>query len=231
MDSLTTPRSLIQEDSDIKVFLRRSFNALAIAALAGLAETPASAGPIVYTVSVDTSSLNAASGFLDFQFNPGSGATQSSIAQVLNFTGGTLGATFPNTGNVSGTLPGTLTFVNSTALNEYFQAFTFGLNYSFLLTLSGPAVDSPNGTSTAGSTFGIGVYNSSQNPMLTNQSAGTGFAGEVDLNLNGTATSTAFPNASSGPSVVTLTPVAVPEPNSLLLLSFGLALLAAMKRS
>jgi hypothetical protein len=157
-----------------------------------LAVVPAGAAS-TYFITVNTSSVSGSSGFLDFQFNPGNSTTQAATATVSNFTGGTLGATTPNAGVVSGTLPGAVTFTNSAALNEYFQGFTYGASFSFVLTLSGAALDTPNGTSTAGSTFGLGLYDSAQNPILTDQGGTTGFAATVDINLNGTTTATAFP--------------------------------------
>ena len=177
---------------------------LTVAALAMLSVKPASA-VVTYTVTVDTSSVAGTMGFLDFQFNPGNSTSQLAVAQITNFNpdGGTLtGAPMIN-GNVTGTLPGTVTFVNSTALNEYFQGFTYGTKVSFVLMLSGPAIDSPNGMATAGSTFGLGLYDMSQNPILTNQGGTTGFAGEVNINLDGTTTPIGFPTATAGPSVVT----------------------------
>jgi hypothetical protein len=48
----------------------------------------------------------------------------------------------------------------------------------------------------------LGLYDSAQNPILTNQGLTTGFAGEVDIHLNGSTTTTAFPTPGPGPSVV-----------------------------
>jgi hypothetical protein len=74
----------------------------AIAALVLLSACSAAAGPITYLVTVDTSSVNGNSGFLDFQFNsdPTSQAASAAISS-FNAVGGTLGA---------GPLPGPLTF-------------------------------------------------------------------------------------------------------------------------
>jgi hypothetical protein len=203
---------------------------IAVAVLLPIALMPAAAGSIQYSVSVDTSSLNGTSGFLDFQFNPGNASTQAATAQMLSFSGGTLAGSAADAGNVSGTLPGTLTFMNSAALNESYQGFTFGSSYSFFLLISGPAIDAPDGTSTAGSTFGLGVYDAGGNPILTDQGLASGFAGQVDITLAGATTSTAFPNAGGGPSVVTFSqPLLIPEPATLLLLGLGLAALAGIQ--
>jgi hypothetical protein len=182
--------------------------ALALTALGIISAMPVAAA-VAFSVTVNTSSVSGSSGFLDFQFNPGNATSQAATAQIVNFTaaGGSVTGVPSINGNVSGTLPGTLTFVNSTALNEYFQGFNYGTGFSFVLILSGPALDSPNGTATAGSLFCLGLYDSKQNPILTNQTQTTGAAGTVDINLNGTTTTTAFPsNANGGPPVVTFTP-------------------------
>ena len=97
-----------------------------------------------------------------------------------------------------------MTLLNSTALNDYFHQFTYASKFSFVVVFSGPAIDESNGTSTAGTTFSLVLLNSSQLPILTNQGMGTGAAGQIDINLNGTLTTTAFPTE-SGPSVVSFT--------------------------
>ena len=184
---------------------------------------------VQYQITVNTASVVTTTGFLDFQFNPGNSSSQSATAVLSNFSGGTINGAPSITGNVTGTLSTTVTMVNSTALQELFQSFTFGNSFTFLLSLSGPALDTPNGTSTAGSTFGLGLYDSAQNPILTNQGATTGFNGQVQVNLNGSTTTTAFPNG-AGPSVVSFVQVVVPEPGAMGLVGLGLAALLGMRR-
>jgi hypothetical protein len=182
---------------------------------------------VTYFVTVNTSSVNGTSGFLDFQFNPGNVTTQAATATISNFKGGMLAAAPAITGNVSGMLPGTVMFGNSTALNDYFQKVTYGAAFSFQLTLSGPALDTPNGTATAGTIFGVGLNDSTPDPILTNQGGTTGFAGEVDINLDGTTTPTTFPNGSS-PSVVSIVvPAAAAAPAMSMPALAGSALLLA----
>jgi hypothetical protein len=121
-------------------------------------------------------------------------------------------------GGVLGVLPGTVTIDNSTAFNDYFQGFHFGATIQFLLSFGGPAVTSPNGTSTSGSTFGFGMWNSTEtNPLLTTDP--NGFTFTVDLNLDGSTTPTTFPAATLES--------ATPEPAPFALLAFGLTVLFA----
>lgn len=183
---------------------------------------------IQYQVTVTTSSVSGTSGFLDFQFNPGNGTSQTATALISNFSGGTINGAPSVTGNVTGLLSTSVTMINSTPLQELFQAFTFGPSFSFLVDLSGLAISSPNGTSTAGSTFGLGLYDSGQNPILTNQGAGTGFVYQEQINLNGTVTPTAFPNGNL-PTVVTFVQVVTPEPAALSLMGAGLGALLLLR--
>ena len=193
------------------LFQRSLILTLALTALIALSAIPA-VGAVGYFVTIDTSSVNGTSGFLDFQLNPGNGSSQSVTAQIVNFGGDGVVSGVPDiAGDVSGTLPSTVTFTNTAALNEYFQAFQYGTKISFLLVVSGPAIDSPNGMSNAGSTFGVGLYDSNQLPILTDQGSVTGFVFQVDVNLNGTTTPTAFPTANEGPSVATFSPTLSPE--------------------
>jgi len=190
--------------------------ALAGVVLAALSATPAAAGDVAYLVTVDTHSVSGPPpGFIDFQFNPGPVApnpSQPATAKIENFTsaGGILGVPI-DTGSVTGVLPGTVTMTNSTPYNDLFQAFQYGSSFSFLLVLSGPALEAPNGTASSGSTFTLSLYDSGPGCILTNQCAGTGAAGTIDINLDGSTTPTAFPSSNAGaPPVVTLTPVALP---------------------
>src|SRR5437879_7504439 len=81
------------------------------------------ADPITYDVSVNTSAISGTSGSLEFQFNPGGLDTQAASLQILNFTSdGTLAGSPAVTGDVSGTLPGTLTFDNGAFFNDYFRS-------------------------------------------------------------------------------------------------------------
>lgn len=192
---------------------------------------------VIYGVTVDTSSQLGNSGYVDLQFNPSSFTTQTANAAVTNFsTDGTLDVfgddPFDGTsGDVTGTLPGTVSFDNGTATNEYTQGMTFGNTISFNVDLSGPAIDLANGD--GGGSFFLTFYDPSGNTLLTNNSNGPAF--EVDINPDGSTTATAYPDPDGGPSVVTyagptdVTPT--PEPSLALLLAGGLAAMAAFRPS
>jgi hypothetical protein len=197
------------------------------------AASAASANPITYDVLVNTSSISGTAGSLDFNFNPGPLVTQAADLQVLAFSSnGTLESCasnvqgFCNTGDVTGTLPGTLTFDNGTGFNDYFTGFTFGTTLSFDVSLYGPALSAPNGTATSGSTFAFSIFSDAAGtiPVLTTDT-GDGFAFTVGVNLDGSTTLTSF----SSQTTVTPQVTSAPEPNSFAPLGAALACLVVLR--
>jgi hypothetical protein len=172
---------------------------------------------VLYLVTVDTSSITSTYGSLDFNFNPGPVSSQDASLQIQNFSSdGTLDATniFP-TGDVSGTLPGTLTFDNQTAFNDYFEDFTFGSSITFGVYLYGPAIDSPDGMSYSGDTFTFSMSSTPDGatPTLTTDPGGTAFT--INVNLDGSTT----PMDNSTETTIALSP----EPGTLILFGSGIA--------
>jgi hypothetical protein len=197
------------------------FGFLSYLALLSCLAGVASAGPITYTVLVNTSSIAGTTGSFDINFNPGLLVTQAASLQILSFsTDGSLNGTPSLIGDVSGALPATVTFDNGTAFNDYFQGFTFSSTLSFNVSLFGPALSSPDGISTSGSTFAFSMFSDAAgtNPVLTTDHA-NGFAYIVNVNLDGTTTATSFLPGTS----------AVPEPSSMVLLGTIIALGAILR--
>lgn len=175
-----------------------------------------------YQVTVNTSSLDGTTGSIDLQFDPGPLITQLADLMILDFTtDGALGDCSSNvqgfcpTGDVTGALPGALTFDNLTAFNDYFDDFTYGTTLSFDVDLYGPAITSPDGTSTSGSTFTFSMFSDPGGtlPTLTTDAA-FGVATQINVNLDG---STSVINNSIQ---ATVTPASsftgVPESNGVL---------------
>jgi hypothetical protein len=186
----------------MKLILSRNLKVVLALTVLALALAAPAAAQVTYLVTVDTSSVNGTTGFLDFQFNPANNLSQLASAQIVNFTAGAGAVTgVPSTtGNVAGALAAPVTFQNTTALNEYFQGITFGNQITFQLVLSGPAITAPNG-GPFGTSFFLSFFDAAQNTILTNDP--TGVAGEVDIPGNGVPVTIANPNAVGGPSVVT----------------------------
>jgi hypothetical protein len=205
---------------------------IALLALGGLAGPTAFAdsSSVQYQVTVNTSSELAQTGYIEIQFNNGPLATQPANADVANFfTDGVLIPPGTNTNESSGMLPGTVTQDNSTSFDDYIEEMTFGTTITFTLDFYGPAISNPNGE--GGGSWFLDFLNSDQSAYyFTNNPYG--FAGEVDINPDGTTTATAYPNENGGPSDVTFSgPEFVPEPGSMALLLFGgLAAFATLGR-
>ena len=189
-----------------------------ICALILLAAGSAFAASHTYQVYVNTSAIAGQSGYLDFQFNPGNNA-QAAIAEILNFdsTGALAGAPLI-AGNVSGSLPGTVTLGNTNAWNDYFQGFTFNHGIHFAVRLDGPALTAPDGVAASGSDFAFSMYAADQvTPLLTNDP--NGFAMSANVMTDGATSANYGPSASP-----------VPEPSTFALLGLGLVGAAVLRK-
>lgn len=108
-----------------------------IAFLVATLPTTSYAAPI--HVTVDTSALSGTTGDLVFDFIDG--GTPANTLTLSDFTSdGTLGTSTP-IGDVSGTLPGTVTLGDSEFFNEYLQGSTFGSSLSFTFDTTGSPAD------------------------------------------------------------------------------------------
>jgi hypothetical protein len=202
-------------------------SALLAGVVAVLAAAPASAALITYDVTVDSSSISGTAGSLEFEFNPGPLVAQAASLQILNFASdGTLAGSPPLTGDVAGALPGTVTFGNGSGFNDFFQNFTYGSTLSFQVSLFGPALSSPDGTATSGSTFAFSMFSDADGtiPVLTTNTT-EGNAITIDVNLDGTTTVTNF---SAQTTVMPATAPAVPEPSTWAMMALGFGLMGLL---
>jgi hypothetical protein len=181
----------------------------------------ASAAPVLFNFSFDTSLLNGLGGFLDFQFNPGGLDAAPLTATVSNFlsTGGVLSPASLNSGDALGTLPAALTLGNSAQLNGVYQGFQFGTALSFDLTIDGAAPPpltalptggagfAPLNGSTSGTTFGLFLVTES-GAALFPTSDPNGSLATVNIDEFGNASAQSF--------------AVVPEPGSMALAAAGL---------
>jgi hypothetical protein len=182
------------------------------------------AAPIFLSVSVFTGD-SGTSGYLDFQFNPGDSTAPAATATVISFAPAATLNSPTSTGAVSGDLTSSLAIDNSTSYNDYFVGYTFPATITFLLELSGPAVDSPSGSG-FGSTFYFSLYAADQSTALqTTDADGSGSLFSVDL-TNAGSTQTNDYSADGASILVTQ----VPEPGALFLVVAGVAVIAARYR-
>jgi PEP-CTERM motif len=202
--------------------MRRPLSLFAALLLWGISSA---ASPITYHVTVNSSTLSGIAGSLDLEFNPGPLASQPASLQILNFiSDGSLGGPPQVLGNViGGPPPAAVTFTNSNTLSDYFEGFTFGSEIDFDVRLFGPALSSPDGTSTSGSTFGFSMFSDAAGTIATLTSDPSGLAFLIDVNLDGTSTVTSFSPAT--------TVQAAPEPGTLILLAIAFACGGSFRRS
>ncbi len=183
-----------------------------------------SAGVITYAITANTTSITGTVGSIDFQFNPGALITQAANVEILNFASdGSLGVAIP-TGDVTGTLPGTLQFDNLTVFNDYLTGFTYGTTLSFDVYLFGPALTAPDHVSTSGSTFGFGMYSDNLGtvPVLTTNTSAQ-FVVTVGVNLDGTTTLTNISDQTTANAVT-------PEPATFALMGLGFGVFGGARR-
>ena len=144
----------------------------------------------VTAFAINTSSIAGTQGSIDFQFNPGPLGSQAATVQILNFSGGGYAGSQVKTGAASGGPVGNAPLIlsNATSYNDDFESFNFGNFVFFVLDFSGPAVNSPDHVSASGSSFAFSMFSNraGTQPALTPDP--TGFAGVVNLNLNGSVT-------------------------------------------
>jgi hypothetical protein len=183
------------------------------------AAAPHLSASLIYDFNVDTSSLNGQNDYMDFALGSLDSSALGVTATISNFaTDGSYDPGAIQFINGAGSLSGLVTVNNTDAFNDAYQGITLGNSLSFVLTLSGPGIDTPG----AANTFGFLIYGSDQaTPLLTNSFDGT-IAG-VEASAAVGVRSFVNPNADGGASAATVA-LATPEPSSMLLLSAAGAL-------
>ncbi len=189
-----------------------------------VAASPAShASSITYQFTMNTSSLEGSTGYLDLQFSEqgvvaGAGQTAyntTATATIQNFsTDGVLTAENPYStpnpfggvdayGDVSGTLPGNVIFSaqGDGSTNEYSQPIVFGNTLSFDVLFAGQGVTTPIcPTDEAGAvcsvpSFFLDFYDTNGNFLFTGDPQGAGSSWVIGgVNLNYDTTTTSFTN-------------------------------------
>ena len=178
------------------------------------------ADPLAYRVEIDTSQFSGA-GFLDFAFIAGNSPAPGASAVLSNFSGA-FGALASQEGNVSGSVPGTLTFGNGGAYNDWFHNVTLGGKFGFNVVFGG---DFLNTAGNAGTTFGVGLLDYTGMAYLGNAN---GNLLQFELTpLNG-----GLPASIAGSTYASIASIsAVPEASEWMMLTGGLALIGfALRR-
>jgi hypothetical protein len=178
-------------------------------------------------ITVDTSRLIGASAQLAFDFIGGPDANMITVS--IFSTNGSLGA-ISRTGEVSGTLPGTVTLTDASPadfFNEYLTNITLGTTFSFVLgatTIGPPGGSFPDA-------FSLFVLDPTTGLSLVTTTDPTGSQSLLTLNIDGSPQGN-LNVYSSNSVVVTATPVStVPEPSTVPLLASLLALVALAGRA
>ncbi|MBL8228830.1 MAG: NF038129 family PEP-CTERM protein [Bryobacterales bacterium] len=194
--------------------------------------TPSTAGIIIYDVQVNTSApgVPGTSGSFEFQLSAGIPGDPLITATITNFTtSGTLVGAPTNAGNVSGALPGTVSIDNGNvnfAVASMLQQITYGMGFSFRLTIDTVAVD-PGPPLTSLPLLALYLYDNSLQPILTTDIFGSVLTWETDADRNPIVST--FPaNALGAPSVITISDV--PEPAAVSFVLVGMAMILARKR-
>ena len=176
---------------------------------------------VIYEVSITTAGYQGQAGYLDFQLGRGPDSENASVAIQSFVSDGSLSGPAEQAGDVTGSLPGTVTITNTTQFNDYFQPFSYGSLLRFGLTFSGTAISAPSGTAAYGSPFYFGLYDTNQVPLGPVDALGNAFL--IQVNSNGSTTPQIFNGA-----VAITNASAVPEPSMRALLGVGLAACALM---
>lgn len=187
-----------------------------------LAACIAHGAPQLFTVNLDTSTVSGTSGYLEIAFGSVSLAADAGTLSILGFSSDALlGGSFVLSGNVLGSLPGSVVLDNQPPPGAYYQqALTFGNLIAFSLVLNGPLVNTPTG-GPDGSSFAVWLLDDTFSPLLAVDAL---FSADIDgsglISLNNFSAAADV----SGPFQ------AVPEPAAIGLTALGMAGLLLFRR-
>lgn len=170
---------------------------------------------------------NLASEVLAFDFTPGGGPLANTVT-ISNFvTDGTLGSAGPNSGNVTGTLPGAVTLstagLGSSSLNEYLTGIALGTNFSFQLD----ATNNAPGASSFPDAFSLFILDPTfLQPVFTTSDPSGSSNALMLFNIDGTSQGALSVYTGEGFKAT----ASVPEPGTLSLVGVGILFLFWKRR-
>jgi hypothetical protein len=183
-----------------------------------------SALALPYTVTVDTSAESGGSASLAFDF--ADGGIPGNFAAIHAFaTDGTLSGAPVLTGDVSGMLPGLVALGDGFLFNGYLEGITFGSFVSFVLDASTQAPFSGSFPDTF--SFSLLEQGSGLPLFATTDPSGSGALFRLEYDGSPTGKLSVY-TATDSP--ISWTVVAVPEPQTVVLMAAGLLLLLTHAR-
>ena len=168
-----------------------------------------------FLLTVNTLSINPTAGYLALDYSRQH--AQPSVAAITGITGASRGAVEPTLGTVSGDLStNDLILTATNPGSNYAVATNFNTNsFSFLLSIYGPAIDTPDN----GTTFSIQMFDSGFSSGLLTVD---GIVGQINIAGDGTITTDGLGFTTFGDPV--------PEPSTFLTMAAGIAALAFVSR-
>lgn len=161
---------------------------------------------VSYHVDVNTAALTGTSGYLDWQWNPGTNAAPLAEATLSDFASdASLQPGAQIDGAVAGSLPGPLVFSNAAVLNAFLLPVIFGQALQFDLSFYAAEAGPPD----VGTLFSFALLDQNLDPLLAGDPNGIVLG--IDFNTEGSNV-LVLEN-----EVVTLVAVPLPAPFGLLL--------------
>ena len=196
-----------------------SLAAIVLSIITGVAQ-PVSADSL-FMISIDTRPLAGVNAQLAVDFIDGDGASNTVTLSGFS-TDGTLGPA-TTIGDVSGSLPGTVTFTDASFFNELLQDILLGDSIAFILTLT------QNFTGPTPDALSLFLFDPTTGLPLFTTTDPTGANALFAVDIDGTGFGNPQTFASTGQPDATLT-ATVPAPTTLVLLGTGLAVLGIRRR-